>query len=499
MNGSRSIAGGLSRVMQQIAGLRRRTIERCRNGSAADTFLQAVDARVLQRKEIQIMIKDLNSYISDPDSLDRQKIAELLALEDFSPVYREADRVRRETAGDTVHIRAIIEFSNICSRQCIYCGLNCRNSELERFRMSKDEIVRSAKAAAAAGYRTIVLQSGEDRSYPVECLGEIVEAVKSIGDDPPAVTLSCGEMSHEDYEYLRQKGVDRYLLKHETADPELYGKLHPCGTLEDRVKCLRDIKALGYETGSGFMIGLPGQTLETVADDLLLLKDIGCHMAGIGPFIANPRTPLAGAKNGDPELTRRAVAIARLLLPHANLPVTTSLSVLTASGKNQKEHPPENSTGTAGTTASQESAKTAVFHGSDCAEGYSGESGSTGSTGSCRQSITTGYNETGSSGDSESAGETYRNISRECGGNGDPPDCIAGSGKEKTHTAPDAELPTEAENPFSFGANVIMKKVTPDEYKRSYEIYPAQFKPTDIEGDRRELEETLRALGRVPL
>ena len=437
------------------------------------------------------MKKDLNRYISDPDSLDRQKIAELLALEDFSPVYREADRVRREAVGDTVHIRAIIEFSNICSRQCIYCGLNCRNSELERFRMSREEIVRSAKAAVDAGYRTIVLQSGEDRSYPVERLGEIVEAVKSIGNDPPAVTLSCGEMSHEDYEYLRQKGADRYLLKHETADPELYGKLHPCGTLEDRVKCLRDLKALGYETGSGFMIGLPGQTLETVADDLLLLKDIGCHMAGIGPFIANPKTPLAGARNGDPELTRRAVAIARLLLPHANLPVTTSLSVLTVSGSGQEDVPPDHSTGTAGIAVSPGSSKTAAFHESDCAAGYTGESESIGSTGSCRQSNTAGSD--------EHIEHAYRNISRNSGGNSDPQDCITRPGTERSHTAPDTELPGKAENPFSFGANVIMKKVTPDEYKRSYEIYPAQFKPTDIEGDRRELEETLRALGRVPL
>lgn len=442
------------------------------------------------------MIKDLNSYISDPGSLDRRRIAELLALEDFSPVYREADRVRRETVEDTVHIRAIIEFSNICSRQCIYCGLNCRNSEIERFRMSTDEIVRSAKAAVDAGYRTIVLQSGEDRTYPVERLGEIVEALKSIGDDPPAVTLSCGEMSRKDYEYLREKGADRYLLKQETADPELYRKLHPCGTLEDRVKCLRDLKALGYETGSGFMIGLPGQTLETVADDLLLLKDIGCHMAGIGPFIANPRTPLAGAKNGDPELTRRAVAIARLLLPHANLPVTTSLSVLTASGKNQKDHPPENSTGTAGITVSSRLAKTAVFSESGGAAGYSGESGS---TGSCRQSSTSDCNEPGSAGSSERTRDAYRSISQDRGGDGDPPDRITRSGRDRPHNAADAEFPAETENPFSFGANVIMKKVTPDEYKRSYEIYPAQFKPTDIEGDRRELEKTLRALGRVPL
>lgn len=351
---------------------------------------------------------DLNA----PDSTLRKQIADLLRMEDFTPVYEAADRIRQDAVGDTVHIRAIIEFSNICSRQCIYCGLNCRNHELARFRMSTEEIVETARTAVAAGYRTIVLQSGEDRSFPVENLGEIVSAVKSIGSKPPAVTLSCGEMSAEDYEYLKEKGADRYLLKHETADAELYDKLHPCGTLENRVKCLRQLKKLGYETGSGFMIGLPGQTPETIADDLLLLKDIGCHMAGIGPFIANPKTPLAGAQNGDPELTRRAVAIARILLPYANLPVTTSLSVLTTAGKQVGISSPGSKAGVG----------------------------------------------------------------------------TAWAGKM-----------LKAENPFAFGANVIMKKVTPDEYKKSYEIYPAEFKPTDIAADRRDLEETLKSLGRIPL
>ena len=329
--------------------------------------------------------------------LTKSEIIQLLALDDFTPVYEAADRVRTESVGDTVHLRAIIEFSNICKRQCIYCGLNRDNEDLPRFRMSHEEIVETAREAVAAGYRTIVLQSGEDPWFTPERLGEIIEDIKAIkitdiGTNEfvhPAVTISCGEMFEEDYAYLKSKGADRYLLKHETADPVIYSRLHPCGTLENRIDCLKAIHKLGYETGSGFMIGLPGQTLETIAEDLLLLRDIPCQMAGIGPFISNPKTALAGEKNGDPELTRRAVALARLLLPKANLPVTTALSIMT-----REEH---------------------------------------------------------------------------------------------------------EQNPFAFGANVVMKKVTPDQYKEAYEIYPADFKPTDIAGDRKELEQIIKSYGRMPV
>lgn len=331
-------------------------------------------------------------------------IAGLLALEDFSPVYKLADEVRREAVGETVHLRAIIEFSNVCKRQCIYCGLNRENKELERFRMSRNEIIETAREATGAGYRTIVLQSGEDDYFTGERLAEIIRDVKSLEvfsggkhadiTNPlnPAVTVSCGERSLEDYSMWRQAGADRYLLKHETADPEIYDRLHPCGTLKQRVVCLKTLRKLGYEAGSGFMVGLPGQTLLTLAEDLLLLKEIPCKMAGIGPFISNPKTPLAGYPDGDPEMARRAVAIARLLLPEANLPLTTSLSIL--------------------------------------------------------------------------------------------------SGREK-HGA--------AENPFSFGANVVMKKVTPDKYKEAYEIYPAEFKKTEILQDRKELEKLIEGCGRKPL
>lgn len=336
---------------------------------------------------------------AEDSDLIKQVIIRLLATEDFTPIYEAADRVRAENVGDIVHLRAIIEFSNICKRQCIYCGLNRDNKELPRFRMTPEEIVETARAAVEAGYRTIVLQSGEDPWFTPERLGAIIENIKALG---VAVTISCGEMSEEDYVYLKAKGADRYLLKHETADPELYGRLHPCGTLENRINCLKTIHKSGYETGGGFMVGLPGQTLETIAEDLLLLREIPCKMAGIGPFISNPKTALAGEKSGDPELTRRAVAIARLLIPEANLPVTTALSILSAE---EDEHSSTERSGKAGTT----------------------------------------------------------------------------------------------ENPFAFGANVVMKKVTPDKYKAAYEIYPAVLKPTDIAGDRKELEEIIRSCGRKPL
>lgn len=248
-----------------------------------------------------------------------------LSAEDFSEYYALADQIRRETKGDTVHIRAIVEFSNHCRRQCAYCGLNCRNTKLARYRMSPDEIVDSCRSAADAGYKTAVLQSGEDPWYTCDMLCDITQRVKALG---MAVTLSCGERPHDEYAAFRTAGADRYLLKHETADANIYSALHPCGTLASRIGCLKALKALGFETGSGFMIGLPNQTAGTIADDLLLLKEIGCDMAGIGPFLPHPETPLKNIPAGSSELTRRAVALARILLPHINLPATTSLGVL---------------------------------------------------------------------------------------------------------------------------------------------------------------------------
>lgn len=259
-----------------------------------------------------------------------ESLAGLLAQPDFTPIFRQADRLRRERKGDEIQIRALLEFSSHCRRMCRYCGLNRTNTALQRFRLEPSEILETALEAVEAGYRTVVLQSGEDGWYKPEAIGEVVRGIKRAG---AAVTLSCGEVPDEVYRYWRECGADRYLLKHETSDPELYAALHPDSSLEERLRCLRAIHSLGYETGGGFMVGLPGQTLDTVASDLLLLREIGCHMAGIGPFIPHPETPLRDASPGSTELTKRAVALARLLLPDANLPATTALGVLDSGEK----------------------------------------------------------------------------------------------------------------------------------------------------------------------
>ena len=270
--------------------------------------------------------------LSNPETQNRNTLAAALALDDFRPVYALADGLRKAHKGDTVDIRAILEFSNHCRRKCRYCGLNAANRHVERFRIPPDEMVDTVHQAARAGYRTIVLQSGEDAWYTPQILGDIVRRI--LRNDEIAITVSCGELPAGAYAYLKECGADRYLLKHETADPELYGRLHPCGTLQNRIECLKTLKRLGFETGSGFMIGLPGQTLDTIASDLLLLREIGCDMAGIGPFIPHPETDLRDVPEGSTELCKRAVALARILLPDCNLPATTSLGVIDNGEKN---------------------------------------------------------------------------------------------------------------------------------------------------------------------
>lgn len=317
---------------------------------------------------------------------DVQALSGLFPGQYDEELFSAADRVRKSAVGDVVHIRAIIEFSNHCKRACVYCGLYRENQDLPRYRMQKDEIVRCAAEAAEAGYKTVVLQSGEDSFFTTERLCEILTEVKALG---LFITLGVGERPPGDYAAFKNAGADRYLLKHETADPILYFSLHSEGSLAERVSCLREIKAAGLETGGGFMVGLPGQTDETLARDCRLLRELSCDMAGIGPFIAHPRTPLADFPPGSDMKTLRAVAITRLLLPHSNLPATTALGVLSERGRDMV---------------------------------------------------------------------------------------------------------------FGTGANVIMRKVTPWKYRRDYEIYPTNFGgETDIKTARAQLEEYIKALGKIPL
>jgi biotin synthase len=263
----------------------------------------------------------------------REELALLLGLPemDVGALYAAADRMRATTVGDEVHLRALIEFSNHCRRNCLYCGLRRGRRDLSRYRMSPEEVADAARAAADLGFRTVVLQSGEDPAYSADTLGSIVRGIKS--DCDMAVTLSIGERSQEDYRLLREAGVDRYLLRIETSWPKLYHELHPDSDWHKRLLCLDTLRGLGYQIGSGVIIGLPGQTVEMLAEDLLFLQGLELDMIGVGPFIPHPSTPLGRAPRGALELSLRFVACLRLLCPQALIPATTALGALHPEGR----------------------------------------------------------------------------------------------------------------------------------------------------------------------
>lgn len=241
-----------------------------------------------------------------------------------------ADKVRRENVGDEVHLRGLIEFSNICHCFCKYCGLRCENKELDRYRILPDAIVKYAQKAVEMGYKTIVLQSGEDVFYTKEILCDIIRRIKEFD---VALTLSIGERSFEDYKAFRDCGADRYLIRIETTDRALYKKMHPNMSFENRVRCLNDLKKLGYEVGTGCLVGLPGQTVESLADDILFFKEINADMIGIGPFIAHPHTPLKDIPNGNFTLALKVMALTRILLKNINIPATTAMETLNPNGR----------------------------------------------------------------------------------------------------------------------------------------------------------------------
>ncbi len=234
-----------------------------------------------------------------------------------------ADSVRQENVGDIIHIRALLEISNICYRNCAYCGLRSANNNLTRYAMEIENIEKTGKLAFDNGYKTIVLQSGESNIYDIEKFAEMVNRLSSIG---LIVTLSLGELSYNQLKLLKAAGANRYLLKFETADEKIYSSLHKGHYLSERLECLSYIKELGYEVGSGFLVGLPCESEEIVIKNLALLENLQCDMAGIGVFIPHKETPLKDIKCGSVEVTKKCIAITRLLLPKCNIPITTSLS-----------------------------------------------------------------------------------------------------------------------------------------------------------------------------
>jgi biotin synthase len=233
--------------------------------------------------------------------------------------------------GDGVHLRALIEFSSYCRGSCKYCGLRAANRELQRYRMAPEDIVAAAVVARDLGYRTVVLQSGEDASYTGEMLAGVVREIKALCD--VAVTMCVGERPEADYALWREAGADRYLLRIETSDPDLYATLHPGMSFDNRLRCLQTLRRLDYELGCGVLIGLPGQSDESRARDLLFLADLEPDMLGLGPFIPHPQTPIADALPADLTTTLRMTALARLLLPGAHIVATTALGTIDPAGR----------------------------------------------------------------------------------------------------------------------------------------------------------------------
>ena len=263
--------------------------------------------------------------------MNRQELIDILSDDtENTKVFEKADKIRKENVGDEVHLRGLIEFSNICKRQCKYCGLRSENKNIERYRILKDELLVYAKNAINLGYRTLVLQSGEDEYFDTDKLAEIVKAIKEFD---VALTLSIGEKSYDEFKALKQAGADRYLLRIETTDKKLYEEMHPNASFENRMRCLYDLKKLGYETGTGCLVGLPKQTTESLADDILFFKELDADMVGIGPFIPHKETPLAEAKQGDFWQALKVMALTRINLPDINIPATTAMETINPNGR----------------------------------------------------------------------------------------------------------------------------------------------------------------------
>lgn len=266
-----------------------------------------------------------DEYIELLNGADDRQLAESLA--------REAVRLRKEHYGDKVYTRGLIEFTNYCKNNCYYCGIRNGNEHAVRYRLTQEEILACCENGYELGFRTFVLQGGEDPYFTDDRMVEIIRAIKEKYPEC-ALTLSIGEKSYESYRRFREAGADRYLLRHETADDAHYRQLHPQNmSLAVRKQCLYDLKSLGYQVGAGFMVGSPGQTNETLAEDLVFLKELEPHMVGIGPFIPHHDTRFAEEKAGSVELTLFLLSVIRILLPKVLLPATTALGTIDPRGR----------------------------------------------------------------------------------------------------------------------------------------------------------------------
>lgn len=281
-------------------------------------------------------MKDLIDKLKKTNSLSKDEFAFL--IENRTPetseyLFKQADEVRKSVYGTDVYIRGLIEISNHCKNDCFYCGIRNSNASLLRYRLSEEDIFSCCEEGYSLGFRTFVMQGGEDNFFSDEVLCNIIRKIKKTYPDC-AVTLSLGEKTRASYEKLYDAGADRYLLRHETADSCHYKKLHPSYlSLDERKKCLFDLKEIGYQVGTGFMVGSPFQTVDNLADDMCFLMELNPHMVGIGPFLPHEKTPFKGYDAGDLSLTLFMIGLIRLTLPSALIPATTALATLSPEGR----------------------------------------------------------------------------------------------------------------------------------------------------------------------
>ena len=283
-------------------------------------------------------MRELVEQLASGHRLDKKSLSALLtACATDSHVLQllrdNAVRTARQQFGLGVYVRGLIELSSFCRCDCLYCGLRRSNRTAERYRLTSEEVMECCREGYALGFRTFVLQGGEDGTHTDAWLSELIGKMRTTYPDV-AITLSLGERSEESYRILKEAGANRYLLRHEAANNELYASLHPSSRgLEHRLECLRALKRCGYQTGMGMMIGVKGQTIDHIVEDLLLIERMQPEMVGIGPFLPHRATPLGEEPAGELRLTLATIAIVRLMLPHALLPSTTALATLTPRGR----------------------------------------------------------------------------------------------------------------------------------------------------------------------
>ena len=277
-------------------------------------------------------IIEITDNLRSGDDLNIRELLYLIEQAECEYFFKVARKVCEETFGNTVYLRALIEFSNFCKSECLYCGIN-KTCKIRRYRMNKDEIIDACGKGYAEGARTFVLQSGEDEYFDEENMCEIIKGIKKEFSDC-AVTLSCGEKAFSTYKKYREAGCDRYLLRHESSDAAHYSILHnDKRNLSTRIKCLNDLKKLKFQTGAGFMVGSPYQTTKNLAEEIIFLKKLNPEMVGIGPFIPSENTFFKNQEPGSALMTLKMVALCRIVLPKALIPATTALGTIKKDGR----------------------------------------------------------------------------------------------------------------------------------------------------------------------